>query len=59
MKIRRQFVKIAGICFEWRETVVTNIKRMAAMDAKSLGYGVRVHSNLRAVAILANTEWAA
>ena len=28
------------------------------MTAKLLGYGVRVHSDLRAVVILANTEWA-
>ena len=29
------------------------------MDAKSLGYRVRVQRYLRAVVILANTEWAA
>ena len=57
--IRRQFVKIAGNFFHWRETVVTNIERMAAMAAKLLGYSVRVHSDLRVVVILANTEWAA
>ena len=56
---RRQFVNIAGIIFDWRETVMTNLERMAAMDAKSLGYGVRVHTNLCAVVILANKEWAA
>ena len=54
--IRQQFVNIAGKCFDWRETVVTNVKRMAAMAAKYLGYGVRVHSNLRAATILVNTE---
>ena len=32
---------------------------MAEMAARLLGYGVRVHSNLRAVVILENTEWAA
>ena len=35
-----------------------NVKRMAAMAAKFLGYGVRVFSYLRAVVILENTEWA-
>ena len=29
------------------------------MDAKSLGYGVRLHKNLCAVVILANMEWEA
>ena len=57
--IRRQLVNIAGTIFDWRETVVTNVKRMAAMDEKLLGYGVRIHSYLRAVVILANAEWAA
>ena len=37
---------------------MTNVERMAAMAAKSLGYGVRVHSDLHAVTILANKEWA-
>ena len=32
---------------------------MAAMAAKSLGYGMRVHSYLRAVVILENTKWEA
>ena len=57
--IRRQFVNIAGKVFNWRETVVTNIEQMAAMAAKLLGYSVQVHSYLRAVVILSNTEWAA
>ena len=57
--IRRQFVNIAGTIFDWRETVGKNVERMVAMAAKSLGYGVRVHSNLLAVVILANIEWAA
>ena len=55
--IRRQFVNNAGTILDWRETVVTNVECMAAMAAKSLGYSVRVHSNLRAVVILENTEW--
>ena len=41
------------------ETVVTNVKRMAALAAKLQGCGVCLHSNLRAVVILANTEWTA
>ena len=57
--IRQQFVNIAGTVFDWREAVVTNVGQMAAMAEKSLGCGVRVHSDLRAVVILANTEWAA
>ena len=35
---------------------MTNVERMAAMAAKSMGYGVRVQSDIRAVVILANTE---
>ena len=38
---------------------MTNVKRMAAMSEKSLGYGVRVHRDLRAVVILEKIEWAA
>ena len=57
-KIRRQFVNIAGAIFDLRETVVSNVKRMVAMASKLLGYGMRVHRNLRTVVILANTEWA-
>ena len=53
--IQRKFVNIAGKIFNWRETVVTNVKQMAAMAAKLLGYGVRAHSDIRAVAILSNT----
>ena len=37
---------------------MTKVKWMAAMAAKSLGYGMRIHINLHAVVILANTEWA-
>ena len=32
---------------------------MAAMAANSLGYGVRVHRDLHAVIIMANTKWVA
>ena len=32
--IRRQFVNIAGTIFDWRETVVTNVKQMAEMAYK-------------------------
>ena len=59
MNIRRQFVNIAGTIFDWRETVVTNAERMAVLAAKSQVYGLRGHSNLRAVVILSNTEWSA
>ena len=38
---------------------MTNAERMAAMAAKLLGYSVRLHSDIRAFVILANTEWAA
>ena len=57
--IRRQFFNTAGMIFNWREAVVTNAERMAEMSSKSLGYGVLVHNDLRAVVILANTEWEA
>ena len=57
--IRRQFVNITREIFDWKETVLTNVERMAAMAEKLLGYGVRGHSKLCAVVILANTEWAA
>ena len=53
--IRRQFVNIARTIFDWRETVVTNVERMAALAKKPQGYGLQVSSNLRAVVILANT----
>ena len=55
--IRQQFVNTAGTIYYWREKVVTNVEWMAEMAAKFLGYGMRVHSDLRAVVILANTEW--
>ena len=57
--IRRQFFNIAGKIFDWREAVVTNVERMAVMSEKLLCYGVHMHSKLRAVVILVNTEWAA
>ena len=57
--IRKQFINIAGTTFDWRGEVVTNAERMAAMADKLLVYGVRVHRDLRAVVILANTEWSA
>ena len=38
---------------------MTNFKQMAAVAAKSMGYGVHVHRNLRTVVILKNTEWVA
>ena len=38
---------------------MTNVKRMATIAAKSLGYGAHMHRDLRAVVILENTEWAA
>ena len=56
--IRRKFFNIVGKVFDWRKTVVTNVERMAALAAKLQGFGVRVHINLHAVFILANTEWA-
>ena len=35
------------------------VEWMAAMAAKLLSYGLRVHSYLRAVVVMVNTEWAA
>ena len=57
--IQQQFINIARTIFDWKEKVVTDVERLAAMVAKFLGYGVRVHSCLRAVIIPENTEWAA
>ena len=54
--IRRKFVNIAGTIFDWREAVVTNVERMAAMSENFLGYSVRMNIDLSAVVILANTE---
>jgi hypothetical protein len=57
--IRRQFVHLAGTVFDWRETVATNVERMATLAVKSQGYGLHVHDDLKAIIILANVEWAA
>ena len=57
--IWRQFVNTAGEIIDWREKVMTNVERMAAMVERYLGYDVRAHSDLRTVVIIANTEWAA
>ena len=57
--IRKQFVNVAGTVFDWRETVTTNVERFATAAAKTQGYGVHVHEDLKAIVILANTEWAA
>ena len=38
--IPRQFVNITGTIFDWRETVVTNIKLMKYISEKLLGCGV-------------------
>ena len=55
--ILRQFVNVAGTIFDWREIVVTNNERMAALATNFQGYGVQVHSNLRVVVILSEIEW--
>jgi len=57
--IRHQFVNIAGMVFNWRDTVAINIKKIATNAAKTQAYGIRVHNNLKTVIILANVEWAA
>ena len=57
--IRHQFVNIAGMVFDWRNTVTINIKKFAMNTAKTQAYGIRVHDDLKAVVILANVEWAA
>ena len=57
--IWRQFANISRKIFDWKETVVTNVERMAAMAVKSLDYDMRVHIKLCKVVIIANTEWAA
>ena len=57
--IRQQFVNIARMVFNWRDTVAINIKKFAMNVAKMQAYGIRVHANLKAVVILANMEWAA
>jgi hypothetical protein len=57
--IRQQFVNIAGMVFDWRDTIAINVKKFATNAAKTQAYGIRVHDNLKAVVILANVEWAA
>ena len=52
--IRQQFVNIAGMVFDWRDTVAINVKKFATQ-----AYGICVHDDLKAVVILANMEWAA
>ena len=57
--IRQQFVNIAGMVFDWRDTVTIIVKKFATNAAKTHAYGIWVHDNLKAVVILANVEWAA
>ena len=57
--IRQQFVNIAGMVFDWRDTVTIIVKKFATNAAKTHAYGICVHDNLKAVVILANVEWAA
>jgi hypothetical protein len=57
--IRQQFVNIAGMVFDLRDTVAINVKKFATNAAKTQAYGIRVHDDLKAVVILANVEWAA
>ena len=40
--------------FDWRETINTNVERLATAAAKTQAYGVQVHDDLKAVIILAN-----
>jgi hypothetical protein len=56
--IRHQFVNIAGMVFDWRDTVAINVEKIATNAAKIQVYGIRVHDDLKAVVILANVEWA-
>jgi len=57
--IRQQFVNIAGMVFDWRDTVAINITKFATNTAKTQAYGIHIHDNLKAVVIFANLEWAA
>jgi hypothetical protein len=54
--IRQQDVNIAGMVFDWRDTVATNVKKFAMNATKTQAYGIHVHNNLKAVVILANVE---
>jgi len=56
--IRQQFVNIAGMVFDWRDTVAINVEKFAANASKTQAYGIRIHDDLKAVIILANMEWA-
>ena len=58
-KIQKDYVDITRFIFDWRETAATNVEQLAMLAEKASGFGVRIHSDLRAVIILANTEWAA
>ena len=44
--IRQQFVNIAGMVFDWRDTVAINVKKFATNAAKTQAYGIGVHDNL-------------
>jgi hypothetical protein len=57
--IRQQFVNIAGVVFDWRDTVTINVENFAMNAAKTQAYKIRVHDDLKTVVILANVEWAA
>ena len=51
--IRQQFVNIAGMVFDWRDTVSINVEKFATNAAKTQAYGICVHDHLKAVVILA------
>ena len=57
--IRQQSVNIAGMVFDWRDTVAINLEKFAMNAAKTQAYSIGVHDNLKALVILANVEWAA
>jgi hypothetical protein len=57
--IRQQFVNIAGMVFDWRDTVTINVEKFATNPAKMQAYGIHIHDDLKAVVILSNVEWAA
>ena len=57
--IRQQFVNIAGMVFDWRDTVAINVEKFAKNAAKMPAHGILVHDDLKVVIILANVEWAA
>ena len=41
--IRQQFVNIAGMVFDWRDTVAINVEKFATNAAKMQAYGILVH----------------